>query len=180
MQGSVNGLIEECRSSSKPRSRQGTFLRQETQSLARRVDGLDERLWARTSGRGPRMTPGRPVFGFRRLQKNVPRSEASKQRNREIEQQAAPSFLFVTSPGWGCAASACQVQAMEQQNRLAAAAAEEFLHDFSCFPCFALQGKFRRITNPRSTSCPATNRLHATILPFIVPCSFGRIYVLST
>lgn len=63
VQGSVNGLIEE------------------TQSLARRVDGLDERLWARTSG-----------------------SEASKQRNREIEQQ---------------------VQAMEQQNRLAAAAAEE-------------------------------------------------------
>ncbi|CAJ1332953.1 unnamed protein product [Effrenium voratum] len=63
VQGSVNGLIEE------------------TQALARRVDGLDERLWARTSG-----------------------SEASKQRNRELEQQ---------------------VQALEQQNRLAAASVEE-------------------------------------------------------
>ncbi|CAE7387999.1 unnamed protein product [Symbiodinium natans] len=63
VQGSVNGLIEE------------------TQALARRVDGLDERLWTRTSG-----------------------SEVSKQRNRELEQQ---------------------VQALEQQNRLAAAAAEE-------------------------------------------------------
>jgi len=63
VQGSVSGLLEE------------------TQALARRLDGLDERLWARTSG-----------------------SEASKQRNRELEQQ---------------------VQALEQQNRLAAAAAEE-------------------------------------------------------
>eukprot|EP00913_Durusdinium_trenchii_P030526 g28595.t1 len=63
VQGSVSGLLEE------------------TQALARRLDGLDERLWARTSG-----------------------SEASKQRNRDLEQQ---------------------VQALEQQNRLAAAAAEE-------------------------------------------------------
>ncbi|CAL1152555.1 unnamed protein product [Cladocopium goreaui] len=63
VQGSVSGLLEE------------------TQALARRLDGLDERLWARTSG-----------------------SEASKQRNRELEQQ---------------------VQALEQQNRLAAAAAED-------------------------------------------------------
>ncbi|CAE8618452.1 unnamed protein product, partial [Polarella glacialis] len=46
VQGSVNGLIEE------------------TQALTRRVEGLDERLWARTSG-----------------------SELTKQRNREIEQQ---------------------------------------------------------------------------------------------
>eukprot|EP00930_Biecheleria_cincta_P062788 TRINITY_DN4822_c0_g1_i4.p1 TRINITY_DN4822_c0_g1~~TRINITY_DN4822_c0_g1_i4.p1 ORF type:complete len:1651 (+),score=530.46 TRINITY_DN4822_c0_g1_i4:89-4954(+) len=46
IQGSVNGLLEE------------------TQALARRVEGLDERLWARTSG-----------------------SELSKQRNRELEQQ---------------------------------------------------------------------------------------------
>lgn len=46
IQGSVTGLIEE------------------TQSLTRRVEGLDERLWARTSG-----------------------SETSKQRNRELEQQ---------------------------------------------------------------------------------------------
>ena len=34
MQGSVSGLLEE------------------TQALARRLDGLDERLWARTSGLG--------------------------------------------------------------------------------------------------------------------------------
>jgi len=46
IQGKVNGLIEE------------------TQSLTRRVEGLDERLWARTSG-----------------------TEASKQRSRELEQQ---------------------------------------------------------------------------------------------
>mmetsp|Transcript_54892 Transcript_54892/g.161376 ORF Transcript_54892/g.161376 Transcript_54892/m.161376 type:complete len:1469 (-) Transcript_54892:120-4526(-) len=46
LQGSVNGLIEE------------------TQALTRRVEGLDERLWARTSG-----------------------SEFSKQRARELEQQ---------------------------------------------------------------------------------------------
>eukprot|EP00931_Biecheleriopsis_adriatica_P046722 TRINITY_DN26856_c0_g1_i1.p1 TRINITY_DN26856_c0_g1~~TRINITY_DN26856_c0_g1_i1.p1 ORF type:complete len:1680 (+),score=520.77 TRINITY_DN26856_c0_g1_i1:66-5105(+) len=63
IQGSVNGLIEE------------------TQSLTRRVEGLDERLWARTSG-----------------------NELSKQRNRDLEQQ---------------------VQALEQQSRLAVAAAEE-------------------------------------------------------
>ena len=107
---------------------------QETQSLARRVDGLDERLWARTSGRGPRrmlMPTGSSSVSDGCKRRNVPRSEASKQRNREIEQQAAPSFLFVTSCGWSFAASVwvCQVQAMEQQNRLAAAAAEEFLHD---------------------------------------------------
>ena len=41
---------------------------EETQALARRLDGLDERLWARTGG-----------------------SEASKQRHREIEQQAIVS-----------------------------------------------------------------------------------------
>jgi len=46
IQGSVKGLIEE------------------TQALTRRVEGLDERLWARTSG-----------------------SEIAKQRNRELEQQ---------------------------------------------------------------------------------------------
>lgn len=46
IQGSVTGLIEE------------------TQALTRRVEGLDERLWARTSG-----------------------SELAKQRNRELEQQ---------------------------------------------------------------------------------------------
>ncbi|CAK0893519.1 unnamed protein product [Prorocentrum cordatum] len=46
LQGKVDGLIEE------------------TQSLTRRVEGLDERLWARTSG-----------------------SDGSKQRGRELEQQ---------------------------------------------------------------------------------------------
>jgi len=46
IQGSVNGLLEE------------------TQALTRRVEGLDERLWARTSG-----------------------SELTKQRHRELEQQ---------------------------------------------------------------------------------------------
>ena len=34
-------------------------IRQETQALARRLDGLDERLWARTSGCLPR-APGAP------------------------------------------------------------------------------------------------------------------------
>ncbi|CAK0877147.1 unnamed protein product [Prorocentrum cordatum] len=63
LQGKVDGLIEE------------------TQSLARRVEGLDERLWSRTSG-----------------------SEGARQRSRELEQQ---------------------VQALEQQARLAASTAEE-------------------------------------------------------